>query len=598
MHRLRFTHAYRVVVLFAVLSLVLLSGTISFSPAVRAQAAEAQPTVEAAVNAAITAREGAPPAHGTFVDVKRQSADGQWAFGTVVLLASTKPHAGDENHLHAEDGIPEAQLWLARRTANGWEAALDYSPRFTQWVPNAPSSVVDSKEKAILGSTSTASSITDPTTAATAVDMPVPAFGLPFGAGQQWRMSGGPHSWSAKTTTRSALDFAPIGSDTRVVASRDGLLYRPCGNTTMAIVRHADGWQTDYYHLSNMPLYQEGNWIESGRYLGNASMAIGCGGSATGPHVHFNIRYQGEHIAWNGRSVGGWTISDGAEPYEGCATRSGARVCETELVTNYDVPPTAYDGADPAIAYSGSWTQQTSVANTYGSTIGSSSSVGSNARLNFTGRRVSLLYSMLPNGGSSDIYIDNQYRETISHRAPEARRQVIKTWEIGYGKHTIDVRVKGGGVSDVDAFAVNLVPASAGFYDNTNAQWRFVGPWQNFSGVPGAADGTVSWSATPGAAMRFMFTGDRIAYVHTNAPTRGIAAITIDGVDKGYIDLYAPQAQRQQSTTFAGLGPGVHVLHVTVTGQKADAAQDRGVDVDQVVITSDFVFVPVAMGGQ
>jgi bacillopeptidase F len=116
--------------------------------------------------------------------------------------------------------------------------------------------------------------------------------------------------------------------------------------------------------------------------------------------------------------------------------------------------------------------------------------------------------------------------------------------------------------------------------------------------VAGAADGTVSWSATPGAAMRFMFTGDRIAYVHTNAPTRGIAAITIDGVDKGYIDLYAPQAQRQQSTAFAGMGPGVHVLHVTVTGQKAAAAQDRGVDVDQVIITSDFVFVPVAMGGQ
>jgi hypothetical protein len=95
--------------------------------------------------------------------------------------------------------------------------------------------------------------------------------------------------------------------------------------------------------------------------------------------------------------------------------------------------------------------------------------------------------------------------------------------------------------------------------------------------------------------MRITFTGERVMYVYSKTPYRGIAAITIDGVHQRYIDLYAPEIRRQQHTTFTELGPGVHVLHITVTGKKNAAASGYGVDVDRIVIPSDYLFVPIAM---
>jgi murein DD-endopeptidase MepM/ murein hydrolase activator NlpD len=494
--------------------------------------------------------------------------------------------------------MPEGRLWLAHSTPTGWEAAIDYTPAFDRWLHEAPSTVVSPKEQAILGSDSPTDVSDTAATAAITTSPPDSPFALPWAAGQRWKLSGGPHSWNRESPPWSALDFARGEGDGRVLAARDGLVYRPCGMTTYVMIKHADGWQTDYYHLTNIPYIQEGTWIESGRYLGTVSTAVECGGSATGPHVHFNIRYQGEHTAWHGRQIGGWTITAGDRPYAGCAERNGQRVCAGELMTNGDIPQTGYDNAHASVTYNGNWNHEPNVVNTSGNTLSSSSSTGSTARFSFTGRRISLLYSLIPNGGNSDIYINGQYRETISHRAPETRRQVIKTWELGYGNHTIEVRANGDGLSDVDAFVVNLAPVAAGSYDNAHPQWRYIGTWQPTTNVAGAYQDTVSWSATPGSVARFTFTGDRIEYVYSQTPHRGAAAITIDGVDKGYLDLYAPDVTRQQSTTFANLGPGVHVLHLTVTDQKAPEASNYGVDVDRVVIPSSLLYVPIAIGGE
>ncbi len=557
--------------------------------------APTSPTLDEAIKRAITDLKGEAPAHGLRTDVLRRSADGQWAFGTLVILTPKQEQTVAATDGHVGEALPEGRLWLARSTPNGWEAAIDYTPTFDRWLQNAPSPVINTKEQTILRSDTGADAEGELAAAAPNLDPPDGNWALPWTAGQRWRLSGGTHSWNGKLPVLSSVDFAQGEGDGRVLAARDGLIYRPCGNNTYVMIKHADGWQTDYYHLVNIPLYQDGSWVESGRYLGNVGTAVECGGSANGAHVHFNIRYNGEYKALAGRQIGGWTFRDGEKPYEGCAERDAERVCAVGLMRNYDTPPTAYDSDNAAIVYDGSWNRQTGVTNTYGNTLHSSTSVGSTARLSFTGRRVSLLYSMLPNGGQSDVYIDGQYRETIQHRAAETRRQVIKTWELGFGNHTVEVRVKGDGAADVDAFAVNLVSASPGYYENTNAQWRTLGTWQQLTGVAGASGGTLSWSSTPGSAMRFMFTGDRITYVYSKTPYRGIAAITIDGEDKGYIDMYSPNVDRQQRTMFENLGPGVHVVHITVTGQKSAAALDHGVDVDRVHIPTHFVFIPMAV---
>nr|MBA3570267.1 hypothetical protein [Pyrinomonadaceae bacterium] len=91
------------------------------------------------------------------------------------------------------------------------------------------------------------------------------------------------------------------------------------------------------------------------------------------------------------------------------------------------------------------------------------------------------------------------------------------------------------------------------------------------------------------------FYGDRITYVYNKAFNRGRAAITIDGKDLGYIDLYSPTLQWQQSTTFDGLGWNIHTINISVTGQKGTSATDSFVDVDKLTITGGNSFVGVEL---
>lgn len=289
--------------------------------------------IEQAVLAAVTHFNGSPPTDGAFVEVYRISADQHWAFGSVALLTprQEQPKNAAEAELH--DELPEARLWLAHQTTAGWEVTMDYTPGFDRWLQEAPQAVVNAQEKTLLRlavPVATYGTLGDPgTTPAASSELasskiPDGYFSLPWTPGQRWKLTGGPHGWGGRKRPWSALDFA--GGDGRVMAAREGLVYRPCGDTTWVQIRHGDGWVTDYYHLTNIPRYPQGARIERGQYVGTIGTAVACGGSAFGAHVHFNIRYNGEHSSWNRRKLGDWTIRQGSRPYQGYAKRSDTKV--------------------------------------------------------------------------------------------------------------------------------------------------------------------------------------------------------------------------------------------------------------------------------
>ena len=68
--------------------------------------------------------------------------------------------------------------------------------------------------------------------------------------------------------------------------------------------------------------------------------------------------------------------------------------------------------------------------------------------------------------------------------------------------------------------------------------------------------------------------------MYTKAPNRGLAAITIDGVSKGTIDLYAPTVEWQSSSRFCCLGPGKHLVVIRVLGQNSPGSEGQFVDLD------------------
>lgn len=91
----------------------------------------------------------------------------------------------------------------------------------------------------------------------------------------------------------SGVDIA-AEAGTQVVAAADGVVYTTYTDDsygTTVIIRHAQGYTTQYSSLAEELLVQAGDSVEMGQ-------AIGCVGStalvenALGDHVHFSVTYQ------------------------------------------------------------------------------------------------------------------------------------------------------------------------------------------------------------------------------------------------------------------------------------------------------------------
>lgn len=91
----------------------------------------------------------------------------------------------------------------------------------------------------------------------------------------------------------NGLDFG-IVVGTPVHSSMDGKViyagWSPIGYGNLVIVQNGD-WQTYYAHLSDIPV-QVGQSVQAGSVIG----ASGNTGNSTGPHLHYEIRYQGKNI--------------------------------------------------------------------------------------------------------------------------------------------------------------------------------------------------------------------------------------------------------------------------------------------------------------
>jgi murein DD-endopeptidase MepM/ murein hydrolase activator NlpD len=104
-----------------------------------------------------------------------------------------------------------------------------------------------------------------------------------------WRYSERRSAWRLHT----GIDLA-ARQGTAVLASRAGrvLLVESIGGYgTTVLLDHGEGWQTLYAHLHEATVLS-GAWLEQGQPLGT----VGMTGSATGPHLHFELRRQGPEL--------------------------------------------------------------------------------------------------------------------------------------------------------------------------------------------------------------------------------------------------------------------------------------------------------------
>ncbi|HSB89445.1 MAG TPA: LamG-like jellyroll fold domain-containing protein, partial [Anaerolineales bacterium] len=165
---------------------------------------------------------------------------------------------------------------------------------------------------------------------------------FPFPMGAVWTF-GGPHSWNGDSTPPfSSMDFFSGGSKCAspaylfAVAAASGPSNRPYGYTCWLEIDHGGGWTTSYYHLQNLTTASS---QDRNAALGTIACETCAGGYATGPHVHFSLKYNGAYVSLEGVQLTGWTVHVGTVAYtSGSIQRSGTTLNPyTTVLNDFDV---------------------------------------------------------------------------------------------------------------------------------------------------------------------------------------------------------------------------------------------------------------------
>ncbi len=244
---------------------------------------------------------------------------GIWGFGICF-----KPASGD--------GAPE-MLLFAGKWEKRWQVTLEHTELYGNWLSSMPNSLVPADYVQIYQEISTRS-------------VNEHQLSLPWATGETWSLTGGPHT-NTGSGPWSSLDFAGGSGIARSAA--DGVVWRASSCPNFVRVDHSNGWQTGYYHLINEAV-SNGQSISRGTAVGQISTAVGCGGSATGNHVHFSLRRNGLVVDIHNHYVGGWLVENGSAEYNGCLVRGTSRVCQWGSVTN---DGTIGSGTSPSIVDGG-----------------------------------------------------------------------------------------------------------------------------------------------------------------------------------------------------------------------------------------------------
>lgn len=134
----------------------------------------------------------------------------------------------------------------------------------------------------------------------------------------------------------------------------------------------------------------------------------------------------------------------------------------------------------------------------------------------------------------------------------------------------------------VIVFALTAFPAAAHAattVQEANPLLVWSGAW-NPAADPSAAGGARRVSTTAGAAVTVAFNGTSFVWIGRQGPTAGAAAVSVDGVSKGVIDLAAgPEASLAQVWVVAGLKNGYHYVTIRAL-ESVDAAGSGSINVD------------------
>lgn len=125
-------------------------------------------------------------------------------------------------------------------------------------------------------------------------------------------------------------------------------------------------------------------------------------------------------------------------------------------------------------------------------------------------------------------------------------------------------------------------PVELARFENDHPDLTYAGDWFTWANS-GQSDGSAAVARGLGATLTFTFTGDAMRVIGQRGPQRGIARITIDGIEAATVDTYAAGWESQATLhESVGLGAGEHVAVVEYLGPGPNAQGSGVVLIDAV----------------
>jgi RHS repeat-associated protein len=193
----------------------------------------------------------------------------------------------------------------------------------------------------------------------------------------------------------------------------------------------------------------------------------------------------------------------------------------------------------------------------------------------FTGDSITYQGLASTSGGEVEVRIDGQVQGYVNLRNSTTITRPFSFGSLNSGPHVLQVRAYRG-TATVDAFST---PGSAPYYqpptrsgiaryeeDDSTIRYGLNAPylqmpqvWEAINDSNLGSDGYYLRTNSVGQTVTLPFTGTWLGFGYLATSNSGQVTITLDGVQLGVLDAYAP-TNMQRSWYTAGLSSGVHTL--------------------------------------
>ena len=189
-----------------------------------------------------------------------------------------------------------------------------------------------------------------------------------------------------------------------------------------------------------------------------------------------------------------------------------------------------------------------------------------------------------PDRGIASVTIDGTSKGAVDLYATSPGTASTVFSGLRSARHTVVIKVLGtkraastGTSVTLDAFV------AAGLTTEEHHAGIRYGAWASTAQVA-ATDGTYRSTPMQNATVTVTFSGTSIDWITAVGRAYGRASVTIDGVPKGTVDLYASATTWRSVVPYAGLPAGAHTMVIKALGTKNPAASGTRIVVDGFVV--------------